>query len=209
MKKGLFLLPLLGGLVLAGCEFTVFGKTFKFGESSQKQTSNTTNNTSNNTNNNTNNNNNNNNTNGGGKITSGLALVNMKALADVVDKDADPVVFANGGCTVSISQGSSSSSLSDAVTNSAKYEFRIFKNFEVTLAADTEFSTLEVIYSTRSSGAYCFNWSPEGSTNEYDDSYDTGAQLGKAVLTLDAPTKEYTFTASEHQIRVASIEFKA
>ena len=207
MKKSLFLLPLLGGFVLAGCEFTLFGKTIKLGgdsgdssntaqkPSSSTKPSGTTTDDGGSTKP----------SGGGGTTGSGLALVNMKALADVVDKTADPVVFAHGGCTVSIT----GSSLADAVNNSAKYEFRIFKNFEVTLAADTEFSTLEVIYTTRNSGSYCFNWSPEGATNEFDDSYDTSAQLGKAVLTLDAPTKKYTFTTTEHQIRVASIEFKA
>ena len=207
MKKGLFLLPLLGGFVLASCEFTIFGKTFKIGgddSSSQKQSGGSSTPSGK-----TDDGGSTKPSGGGGTSGSGLALVNMKALADIVDKEADPVVFANGGCTVSISQGSSSSSLSDAVTNSAQYEFRIFKNFEVTLAADTEFSTLEVIYTTRNSGSYCFNWSPEGATNEFDNSYDTSAQLGKAVLTLDSATKEFTFTASEHQIRVASIEFKA
>jgi len=37
MKKGLFLLPLMASFVLAGCEFSVFGTTFKFGENNKTE----------------------------------------------------------------------------------------------------------------------------------------------------------------------------
>lgn len=38
MKKGLFLLPLLAGFVLAGCEFTIGGKTFQIGGNKENNT---------------------------------------------------------------------------------------------------------------------------------------------------------------------------
>ena len=37
MKKGLFLLPLLGGFLLAGCQITIGNKTFKFFEKDEKK----------------------------------------------------------------------------------------------------------------------------------------------------------------------------
>ena len=37
MKKGLILLPMLGGLLLSGCQFTIFGKTIKLFEKDNKE----------------------------------------------------------------------------------------------------------------------------------------------------------------------------
>ena len=37
MKKQLFLLPLLGGLLLSGCKITIFGKTIKIGEKEENK----------------------------------------------------------------------------------------------------------------------------------------------------------------------------
>ena len=203
MKKGLFLLPLLGGFVLASCEFTIFGKTFKIGgddNSSQKQSGGSSTPSGK-----TDDGGSTKPSGGGGTSGSGLATVTMTGLADAVDKNADPLVFAKGGCTVTVSQGSSSSTIASAVAATKTYEFRVYKDFEVECKADTEFSKLEIVYSTYKSGTstYYFDFDVDGATNEYDNS------TGNATLTLNSAAKEFTFSASVHQVRIASITFVA
>ena len=100
---------------------------------------------------------------------------------------------------------SSSSTIAAAVSGTKSYEFRVYKGFEVECKADTEFSKLEIVYSTYKSGTttYYFDFDVDGATNEYDNS------TGNATLTLDSAAKEFTFSATEHQIRLASITFVA
>ena len=225
MKKRLFLLPLVGGFLLSGCTFELFGKpiTINFpwekaenqegeggggsgggsgeggggsgGGSGEGGGSGT------------------HTPEGGGEKGTGLSTVNMYGWADIYDSQAAPVEFTNKGCKVSIAKGSSSSKLEDAVNGSKQYEFRIYKGFDVTFSADTDFSKLEILYSTYKSGSstYYFDFQNlEGATNEYDNAAETEFQnTGKATVTLNSAAKEFKISNIGHQTRVRSVKFIA
>ena len=207
MKKGLFLLPLLAGFVLAGCEFTVFGKTFKFGDSSQKQTSNTTNNTTNN--NTTNNTNNNTNNNGSSTKVDGtlLGTVTMSKNADLKESNDDEATFENGDCKVVVSKGqNTSNTVSAAVNGTGNYEFRVYAKFDVTFSASQAISKLLIKYSSYVNGSstYYFDYdlSGKGATNDFDNS------KYEALVTLDEASESFTVNCW-HQTRIASVAFYA
>lgn len=212
MKKSLFLLPLAGSFLLAGCSFEIIGKKIEFKlpwekEETAQQEDQSGKGTGNGSGSGQQNGNQNGgNQQGGGQAGTGLATVTMTALQDAVDKEATPLVFANGGCTVTVSQGSNTgNTVAQAAQNTGTYEFRVYKGFDVKFAADTEFSKLEIAYSTHTSGSstYYFDFDVEGATNEFDN------EQGKALLTLDQSAKEFTVANFAHQTRIASVTFLA
>ena len=211
MKKRLFLLPLLGGFLLTGCTFNLFGKEIKLFEKEESAS-----NTSNSTNSGGNNNNNSNTPSGGnnsgtdsgsGATITGtkVATVNMTNFGSCVDKTADPLVYSNSGYSVTISQGECAQTISAAVTASKTYEIRVYAKMVVTFAGPSNFSQLLIKYSTYVSGSSTYYWDFEdmsGATNDHDDT------KGQAVVTFDSALDSYEFVCY-HQTRLASVEFYA
>ena len=212
MKKSLFLLPLVGGFMLSACTFNLFGKEIKLFEkdsSSSSGSGSTTPSGSGST------------TpsgsgsttptgGGGGEKGTGLSTVTLYQLEDIVDKSGDPLEFTDKGCKVTVSKGANTqNSLADAV-GASKYEFRIYKSFGVKVEADTEFTKIEVIYSTYDNGStYYFDFDASGATKEVDNSFDTSSNFGKATYTLSSAAKSFDFGNVGHQARVKSFTFVA
>ena len=199
MKKGLFLLPLVGGLLLSGCTFTLFGKEISLFEKK-----------------NSNNNNNSNtstdpttpttptvvDTTPKGTLLSTVTLTNQ---TDKVSGSDSEYVFTKGSCTVTIGQGSSSQTVTQAATSSKTYEFRIYQNFELTFSATSAFKEILVKFSTYTgdSKTYYFDFdSITGATNAHDD------KKGEALLTLASASTSLSVTPY-HQTRVSTVSFYA
>ena len=203
MKKGLFLLPVVGGLLLSGCTFTLFGKEITLGKDKSSESSN-----NNNNNNSNNNNNNNNNNSSSGDTTPTGTLINTVTLTNQTDKVSGSdteYVFTNGKCSVTIGQGSSAQTVTQAATASKTYEFRVYQNFEVTFSATSSFKEILVKYSTYTgdSKTYYFDFdSISGATNVHNDT------KGEALLTLSSAATSLSLTPY-HQTRIASVSFYA
>ena len=198
MKKGLFLLPLVGGLLLSGCTFTLFGKEISLFEKK-----------------NSNNNDNSNTSTDPTKPTvvdttpsgSLLGTVTMTANTDKVSSSETEAVFTKGNCTVKVSQGSNTSNkVSDAVSGTGTYEFRVYAKFALEFSATTAFKQVLVKYSSykQASGTtYYFDFdSLTGATCVHDDT------KYEALVTLDAAATSYSFEPY-HQVRIATVAFYA
>ena len=140
---------------------------------------------------------------GGGEITGKLiGTINMSKCADMGDEDG---VFEKGKVKVVVEQGECAQTVSEAVENSQKYEFRVYAKMNMVFSASEEFSQLKITYSNYTGGSktYFFDYEDiEGATNEHDD------DKGEAILTLDEASEEFTVNCW-HQTRVASVSFYA
>ena len=145
---------------------------------------------------------------GGGSSISGtpFATVTLKGCKDAESTSARPLVFSNGGATVTIGQSSATTDMAQAITNTKTYEFRIYKGMSVDFSANKSFSKLLITYSTwkeTSGTTYYFDMELEGATNEHDDT------TGQAIVTLDSASTSYSCGDMSHQTRVASVAFYA
>lgn len=221
MKKGLFLLPLLAGFVLAGCEFTIGGKTISLGGNKENNTQQNGNgngtgtgtgtggNTNTGGNDSTGGNTSGDNTDGGGTTTGGGSTVSGTLLATVTMTKCQDMtsegVFSKNGCTVEVSQGECAQTVADAVKATGNYEFRIYAKMDVTFESSTAFSKLLIKYSNYTSNGktYYFDYEElSGATNSFDNS------KYEAVVTLDSASTSFTVNCW-HQTRIASVAFYA
>lgn len=198
MKKGLFLLPLVGGLLLSGCTFTLFGKEISLFEKKNS--------------NNNNNNNNNNSSTDPTKPTvvdttpsgSLLATVTMSKNTDLQSSSDDSAVFSKSGYSVTVGKGTNTNqTVQQAVDASGTYEFRVYAYFDLTFAGSS-FKQLLIKYSNYKSNdgkTYYFDYdNMTGATCVHDDT------KYEALVTFESAQSSYTFNLY-HQTRIASVSF--
>ena len=198
MKKGLFLLPLVGGLLLSGCTFTLFGKEISLFEKK-----------------NSNNNNNNNNsstdpttptvvdTTPSGSL---LATVTMSKNTDLQSSGEESAVFSKSGYSVTVGKGTNTNqTVQQAVDATGNYEFRVYAKFDLTFAGSS-FKQLLIKYSNYKSDkgqTYYFDFdNMTGATCVHDDT------KYEALVTFESAQTSYTFNCY-HQTRIATVAFYA
>ena len=194
MKKSLFLLPLLAGFSMAGC-YVDLGFV-KFGTPETNDKTETGNKTDTNTGGDT----------GGGQSTikvegTPLATITMSQCQDMKSDG----VFEKNGYTVTVSQNTCKQTVSDAVANSQKFEFRVYAYMTMSFEGTSAFSKLLVTYSTYAgnNSTYYFDFEElDGATNAHDD------VAGKALITLDSASTSFDVLCW-HQTRIASVAFYA
>lgn len=184
MKKSLFLLPLLAAFALCGCGDNGGGGGSGGGGGGGG---------------------------GGGDdpapVGEKIGSVKLYNQTDCEDKEADPLVYSNGKCSVMIEQGEAKQSLAEAVAASKTYEMRVYAHMMLTFSCDVEFSSLDVKFSTyaqKDGTTYYFDFDDA----EGMESNDVDESKGIAHVTLEEAAKEWSID-NWHQTRIDSVTFYA
>ena len=193
MKKSLFLLPLLGGFVLAGCKITIGAKTFYlFEKKPEEQNQDDSGNEKGS---------------GGGGSQGGTTEGVLETVSTLkkaeTSYDEETIVFSKNGYSVTVTKGSGTRTIKEAYdAGKDNQAFRLYQGFLVTLSAPKEFSAFKTkgYIGHFDDGDKDYNLTQcEGATVDYD-----GKEY--SVAKLDAKSATFSFNAGA-QLRLDYFAF--
>ena len=181
MKKSLFLLPLLAGLMLCGCNDDKGGDTPTPTPTPSPTPTPTP-------------------TPGPvGELIGKVDLTNPGSKASNVTDDS--CVFASGSMTITVSRGDCTQTVTQAVSASGSHEFRLYNKMSAVLSCTEAFSSFKVECTTFGDNAYIWD-DPHltGATFEFDGNITT-------TVHLNAASTSFSNIYAYKQVRIASISF--
>ena len=214
MKKGLFLLPLAGALVLSGCTFELFGKTITLFEKDQDTSGGTGGGTGGGG------------TGGGGTSgggTSGGGTVDPEhpegtyldlSVNHATTKSDDLVVIEHNGVKLTVEKGTSTTACGGKDQAYVAKPLRIYSGQVVTIESSVSFSSLVIDSAYFDDNPYS-DWLVDAiNTSGTGTAVKEEGSNYHVVVTLSASTKSFTYTntlstGAYKQNRFYSVELKA